>query len=174
MRQEHKEAVRAVAKYREDLFNCRDEPKEANEMVKRCNNSIRIMEKEREHARAEINKARVEPEKALRELRENEKALANVVWERNTLKVQVVGIGALVAQAREEVVHEYKANFTDTDDYLDLMRDSTMEHKKSLKQVTRASMLIVMTGSSLVSLKPLFLRTPSGLINLIRSGLLGL
>ena len=37
-------------------------------------------------------------------LRENEKALANVVLERNILKVHVDGIKALVAQGREEVI----------------------------------------------------------------------
>ena len=61
--------------------------------------------------------------------------LAATNWERNTLKVHMVRIGAIVAQAREEAVQEYKANFKDTDDYLDLMRDATMEYKESLKWV---------------------------------------
>ena len=68
-------------------------------------------------------------------MHENEKALTNVVRKMNTLKVHTAGIRALVAQAREEVVEEYNANFKDTDDYLDLMRDATMEYKESLKRV---------------------------------------
>ena len=44
-------------------------------------------------------------------------------------------IRALVAQAREEAVQEYKANFKDTDDYIDLMRDATEEYKASLQRV---------------------------------------
>ena len=61
--------------------------------------------------------------------------MANAVREKNTLKVHVAGIGALVAQACEEAVQEYKANFKDTDDYLDLMRGTITEYKESLKQV---------------------------------------
>ena len=61
--------------------------------------------------------------------------MANVVQERNTLKVHVAGIGTIVAQAREEAVQEYRANFKDTDDYLDLMKDATMVYKESLKWV---------------------------------------
>ena len=37
---EHKEAVQAVIKYREDLFNWKNELKEANKMVRRRNDSI--------------------------------------------------------------------------------------------------------------------------------------
>ena len=49
--------------------------------------------------------------------------------------MSVIRIGPLVAQAYEEAVQEYKANFKDTDDYLDLMGDATAEYKESLKQV---------------------------------------
>ena len=135
---EHVEVVWATKKYREDLFNCKNELKEANEMVRRCNDSILIVEKEREHAWVERDNARAELENAQGALKENEKTLANVVWERNTLKVHVAGIRALVAQAYEESVKEYKVNFKDTDDYLDLMRDATMEYKESLKRVDRS------------------------------------
>ena len=38
------------------------------------------------------------------------------------------GIGATLAKAREEAVQEYKANFKETDDYLDLMWDATEEY----------------------------------------------
>ena len=61
---EHEEAVRAVTKYREDLFNCKNELKEATEMVKHRDNSIIVAEKEREHAQAERDKAHAELEKA--------------------------------------------------------------------------------------------------------------
>ena len=50
----------------------------------------------------------------------------------------MAGIGALVAQACEEVVQEYKTNFKDKDDYLDLMRDATSEYKESLKRVDQS------------------------------------
>ena len=57
MRMEHKEVVRAMTKYREDFFNCKNELKEANEMVRHRNDSILVMEKEREYARVERDKA---------------------------------------------------------------------------------------------------------------------
>ena len=37
-----------------------------------------------------------------------------------------------MAKAREEAVHEYKANFKETDDYLDLMQEATEEYKGQL------------------------------------------
>ena len=40
-----------------------------------------------------------------------------------------------MAKAREESIWEYKENFKDTDDYLDLMRDVVVEYKEALKQV---------------------------------------
>ena len=79
MCKEHEETDCAAAKYKEDLFNFRDELKEANEMVRCRNDSIIIVEKEREHARSERDKAKAELEKAQRVLRENKKVLANVV-----------------------------------------------------------------------------------------------
>ena len=96
MRVEYEETVWAMAKYREDLFNCKNELKEANEMVRQINDSILVVEKEWEHAQAEKDKARAELEKAQGALSENKKALANVVWERNTLKVHMARIGALM------------------------------------------------------------------------------
>ena len=47
----------------------------------------------------------------------------------------MTGIGTLVAQAREEAVQEHKANFKETDDYLDLIWDATVEYKAQLKKV---------------------------------------
>ena len=57
MRMEHNELVRATTKYREDLFNCKNELKEANEMVRHHNDSILVMEKDREYARVQRDKA---------------------------------------------------------------------------------------------------------------------
>ena len=77
-------------------------------MVRHHNDSILIVENERKHARAEKDKARAELEKTRGVLRENEKALAIVLRKRNTLKVHVVGIWALVAQARKEASRSTK------------------------------------------------------------------
>ena len=54
--------------------------------------------------------------------------------ERDALKVKVAGIGEKVARAREEAVQEYKDNFKDTDDYLDLMKDAMVEYKIAMKK----------------------------------------
>ena len=58
-----------------------------------------------------------------------------VVWEWDSLKVQVEGFGASLAKASEEAVQEYRANFKETYDYLDLMQDATKEYKAQLKKV---------------------------------------
>ena len=54
---------------------------------------------------------------------------------RNSLKVHVASIGALVAKSHEEDLREYKANFKEMDDYLHLIRDATEKYKTSLKRV---------------------------------------
>ena len=64
MRVEHEESVRATTKYRDDLFNCKDKLIEATKIVRHCDNSILVVEKEREHAQAEKDKALAEQEKA--------------------------------------------------------------------------------------------------------------
>ena len=66
---------------------------------------------------------------------ELERALQATVREKNSLKVHVASIEALLAQAHEEAVQEYKANFKETNDYLDLIRDATEEYKAQLKKV---------------------------------------
>ena len=68
-------------------------------------------------------------------MHELKRALLVAVREQDSLKVQVEGIRASLAKAREEAVQEYKANFKETDDYLDLMRDATKEYKAQLKTV---------------------------------------
>ena len=42
---------------------------------------------------------------------------------------------ASLAKAREEVVQEYRANFKETSNYLDLMNDAIQKYKASLKRV---------------------------------------
>ena len=46
---EYEEVVRVTTKYREDLFNCKNELKEAKEMVRHCNAFIFVVENKREH-----------------------------------------------------------------------------------------------------------------------------
>ena len=47
----------------------------------------------------------------------------------------MAGIGEQVARAREEAVQEYKNNFKDIDDYLNLMKDAVDEYKMAVKKV---------------------------------------
>ena len=68
---EHEEVVQVATKYREDLFNYNDELKEATEMVRRHDDSILVVEKEREHAWAERDKVWAELENAQGALSEN-------------------------------------------------------------------------------------------------------
>ena len=73
-------------------------------MVKCLEATILEVEKNRKHVRAERDKSQANLVKAHEALRELERALQVTVWERNTLKVHVAGIGGLLAKAREEVV----------------------------------------------------------------------
>ena len=135
IRVEHKKAVRAATKYKVDLFNCKNELKKATEMMRHREDSLLAAKKKKKYAQVERDRARADLEKAKGALSENEKALANTVREWNMLKAHVAGIGALVAHAWEEAIQEYKANFKDTDDYLDLTRDTVIEYKENLKRV---------------------------------------
>ena len=45
------------------------------------------------------------------------------------------GFGAFLAKAHEETVQEYKTNFKETNDYLDLLDNASKEYKASLKKV---------------------------------------
>ena len=65
----------------------------------------------------------------------HKKVLNANVRERNSLRIQVARIRAQVAKAREEAVQEYKANFKDTDDYLELMRNAVTEYKQAVRKV---------------------------------------
>ena len=44
-------------------------------------------------------------------------------------------IGASLAKAHKEAVQEYKANFKEINDYLDLIQNATKEYKAQLKKV---------------------------------------
>ena len=55
--------------------------------------------------------------------------------ERDQLKARVEGFKASLAKAREEDTQEYRANFKETNDYLDFMNDATEEYKASLRRV---------------------------------------
>ena len=108
MRVEHEEVVWVVAKYRENLFNCKNELKEATKIVRSCDDSLLATEKGKEYAQVERDRAWADLEKAKGVLSDNEKALANTIWEWNTLKAHMACLGALVAQAREEAVQNIR------------------------------------------------------------------
>ena len=77
----------------------------------------------------ERDRARDDLAKALEATRELDRACSEVVQERDLLKAQVEGFGAFLAKARKEAVQEYRANFKEMSDYLDLMQDATEEYK---------------------------------------------
>ena len=45
------------------------------------------------------------------------------------------GFRASLAKAREKAAQEYRANFKETNDYLDLINNATKEYKTSLRKV---------------------------------------
>ena len=92
-------------------------------MVRSRNKSLLALEKEKEYVALERDRAKAGLQKAKAALIEHQRVLDGAIWERNSLRIQVVGIREQVAKAREKVVQEYKANFKDTDDYHELMRD---------------------------------------------------
>ena len=51
------------------------------------------------------------------------------------LKDELAKMGERVTRAREEAVPEYKDQFKDSFDYLDLMRDTVAKHKMAMKKV---------------------------------------
>ena len=61
---EYKEAVRASAKYWEDLHTCKNELKSASEVVKGYRDSLLALEKEKEYADLERDRARADLQKA--------------------------------------------------------------------------------------------------------------
>ena len=135
MRVEQEEAARAAAKYREELFNCKNDLKEATEMARSRDESLIALENEKEYVQLERDRAKANLEKAKTALIEHERVLDSAVRARNSLRIQVAGIGAQVAKARKKAIQEYKANFKDTDNYLELMRDAVAEYKEAVKLV---------------------------------------
>ena len=135
MKVEYEEAIQAAAKYREDLNTCKSELKEVSEVVRQREHSLLTTEKEVEYAQVERDRAKADLVKASAALTEHEKVLDAAIRERNSLRIEVAGIGAQVTKAREEAIQQYKANFKDTDDYLELMRDAITEYKIVVKKV---------------------------------------
>ena len=80
------------------------------------------MEKVRNHVQEERDRAWANLVKAQKAACKLERALLATVQERNSLNGHMKGIGASLAKALEEPVQEYKANFKETDDYLDFCR----------------------------------------------------
>ena len=135
MKVEHEGAVCAAARYREDLHTCKNELNEVSEVARQREHSLLTAEKEVEYAQLKRDRAKTDLVKASAALTEHEKVLDAAVQERNSLRVQVAGIRVHVAKAREEAVQQYKANFKDTDDYLELMRDAMVEYNMVVKRV---------------------------------------
>ena len=120
LKEKRAEAVRAAAKYRKDLHSCRNELKGASKVVSSYKHSLFALEKEKEYADHERDWARADLERANIALQEQDKALNDSTRERDILKGELAGMREKVARAREEAVQEYKDNFKDMDDYLDL------------------------------------------------------
>ena len=97
MKVEQEEASRAAAKYREELFNCKNELKEVTEVAKSLSQSLLALEKEVEYAQLERERAKIDLDRAKVVLTEHEKMLDATVRERNSLRIQVAGIGTQVA-----------------------------------------------------------------------------
>ena len=62
-------------------------------------------------------------------------AQKNAKGEQDQLKALVERFEAYLAKTHEKAVQEYKANFKETNDYLDLMQDAIEEYKVLLKRV---------------------------------------
>ena len=104
-------------------------------MTKSCSESLLALEKEKEYAQLERDMDKADLDKAKAAMFKHERVLDSAIQERNSLRIQVVGIGAQVAKAGKETVQAYKANFKDTYDYLELMRDAIAEYKEAMKRV---------------------------------------
>ena len=64
MKEEHAEALWAATKYREDLHVCKSELKGASEVVTSYKHSLIALEKEKEYADHEKDRARADLERA--------------------------------------------------------------------------------------------------------------
>ena len=103
---EYEEAVRAAAKYREDLHTCKNELKGASEVVKGCKDSLLALEKD--YVDRERNQAKAGLEKANIALQERDNALHIATRERDSLKGELAGMDEKIARARKEAVQKYK------------------------------------------------------------------
>ena len=129
---EREEAIRAADRYREDLHNKKEELKGAIEVLSDCRHSILSLEKEKEHAGLERDRARADIKQAKALLQENYRSLQVATREQDSLRAE---IAAKVAKARVDAFQEYKNSFKDMMDYLFLMRDAVNEYKASIKKV---------------------------------------
>ena len=83
---EYEEAMQATAKYREDLYTCKNELKGASEAVKGCRDSLLAIEKEKEYADLERDWAKADLEKAKATLQEQDRAFHVATQEQDMLK----------------------------------------------------------------------------------------
>ena len=135
LKEKYEEAGRAATRYRKDLHTCKNELKEASEVVASCRHAILALEKEKEYADLEKDRAKADLKKAKATLLEQDRAFNVAALERDILKGELAGVGEKVARAREEAIQEYRDNFKDTNDYLDLIRDAIEEYKMVVKKV---------------------------------------
>ena len=93
------------------------------------------MERGRQHAQAERDRACDDLVKAQEATRGLYPTCLEVFRKQDLLKAQVEGFGASLAKAHEEAIQEYRANFKEMNDYLDLMHNATEEYKGQLKKI---------------------------------------
>ena len=124
--------MREAARYREELHHKKEELKEATEVLVDCRQSMLSLEKEKEYAILERDRAKVDLKQAKAAIQENDRALLVATQEQDALKAEVA---AKVARAHADAVQKYKNSFKDTVDYLYLMRDAVNEYKESIKKV---------------------------------------
>ena len=85
----HEEAIRAAAKYQENLHTC----KEVSEVAGPREHSLLAVEMEVKDAQVEKDQAKADMVRASAALTEHEKVLDATVRERNSLRIQVARIG---------------------------------------------------------------------------------
>ena len=101
-------------------------------MLVGCQKSLGIVEREREQAGREADRARAELKQAKALILKKDRALQTTTQEQSSLKAELV---AKVAKAEMDVVKAYKNGFKDIINYLFLMRDAMNEYKASIKRV---------------------------------------
>ena len=81
LREEHEKVIRAVDRYREELHNKKKELKGATEALEDCRHSILSLDKEKEYAGLERDRARADLEQAKALIQEKDKVLQAAAWE---------------------------------------------------------------------------------------------